>query len=216
LVFHIVNGTFEIDRDFRKLYKSESISIETKYPILLLAKSMLTKLIFEYEHQRLLHAGPQPLLAGVREQYWPLDGRNIARKTVHQCVRCFRTKPVICQHICDDLPKERVEPRRPFEVCGVDYAGPILVKTSLRRNAQATKGYFCVFICFVTKAVHLELVGYPSTNAFLAALRRFWSRRGISKTIYSDNGTNFVGVNRQLQELRNLFLSEQHKEQLKE
>ncbi|CAI6372181.1 unnamed protein product [Macrosiphum euphorbiae] len=201
-----------------RLNKSESISIETKNPILLPAKSTLTKLIFEHEHRRLLHAGPQALLAGVRERYWPLDGRNIARKTVHKCVLCFRTKPVICQPICGDLPKDRIEPRRPFEVCGVDYAGPIMVKTSLRRNAQATKGYICVFICFATKAVqHLELVGDLSTNAFLAALRRFWSRRGISKTIYSDNGTNFVCANRQLQELRHiLFLSEQHKQQVQE
>jgi len=199
-----------------RLNKTESISIDARNPILLPAKSALTKLIFEYEHRRLLHAGPQALLSGVREQFWPMDGRNIARKTVHKCVQCFRTKPVICQPICGDLPKDRVEPRRPFEVCGVDYAGPILVKTSLRRNAQMTKGYICVFICFVTKAVHLELVGDLSTNAFLAALRRFWSRRGMSKTIYSDNGTNFVGANRQLRELRELFLSELHKEQVQE
>ncbi|XP_025192036.1 uncharacterized protein LOC112592240 [Melanaphis sacchari] len=36
----------------------------------------------------------------------------------------------------------------------------------------------------------------------------------MTKTIYSDNGTNFVGANQQLQELQNLFLSEQHKHQV--
>jgi len=90
------------------------------------------------------------------------------------------------------------------------------VKSSLRRNAQPTKGYICVFICFATKAAHLELVGDLSTNSFVASLRRFWSRRGLSKSIYSDNGTNFVGANRQLQELRDLFLSDQHNQQLQE
>jgi len=54
---------------------------------------------------------------------------------------------------------------------------------------------------------------YTQTSALLAALRRFWSRRGISKTIYSDNGTNFVGANRQLR-VQDLFLSELHKEQV--
>ncbi|XP_022182788.1 uncharacterized protein LOC111042467 [Myzus persicae] len=199
-----------------RLNKAESICNDKRNPIILPEKSTLTKLIFEFEHRRLLHAWPQALLAGIREKYWPMNGRNLARKIVHKCVRCFRTKPIICQPICGDLPKDRIEPGRAFEVCGVDYAGPILVKSSLRRNAQPTKGYICVFICFATKAAHLELVGDLSTNAFLAALRRFWSRRGPSKAIYSDNGTNFVGANRQLQELRDLFLSDQHNQRLQE
>ncbi len=156
-----------------RLNKAESICKDTLNPIILPEKSTVTKLIFEFEHRRLLHAGPQALLAGIREKYWPINGRNIARKTVHKCVQCFRTKPMICQPICGDLPKDRIEPGRPFEVCGVDYAGSILVKSSLRRNAQPTKGHICVFVCFVTKAALLELVGDLSTNAFLAALRRF-------------------------------------------
>jgi len=79
-----------------RLNKAKSICSDTRNPIILPKKSTLTKLIFEFEHWRLLHAGPQALLAGVREQYWPLNGRNIARKTVHKCVQCFRTKPIIC------------------------------------------------------------------------------------------------------------------------
>ena len=52
-----------------------------------------------------------------------------------------------------------------------------------------------------SKAVHLELVSNLTNEAFIASLKRFFSRRGKSKSIYSDNGTNFVGASRELVEL---------------
>ncbi|XP_033317546.1 uncharacterized protein LOC117215265 [Bombus bifarius] len=64
------------------------------------------------------------------------------------------------------------------------------------------------------KAVHIELVGDLTSEAFIAALRRFIARRGFCVTIYSDNGTNFVGANNELRELRNLLQSDDHKHHL--
>ncbi|XP_011169927.2 uncharacterized protein LOC105202932 [Solenopsis invicta] len=49
------------------------------------------------------------------------------------------------------------------------------------------------------KAVHIELVEDLTTDSFIAALKRFVARRGKVKNIYSDNGTNFVGADRVLQ-----------------
>lgn len=49
-----------------------------------------------------------------------------------------------------------------------------------------------------TKAIHLEAVSDLTTEAFLAALRRFFARRGKSSHLYSDNGTNFIGANRSI------------------
>lgn len=139
----------------------------------------------------------------------------LQKKTVHKCIACFRTKPSTYQPILGDLPAPRIEvTNHAFLTCGVDFAGPILIKSSLRRNASTSKCYICVFVCFFSKAVHIELVGDLTTNSFLAALRRFWSRRGIGNVIYSDNGTNFVGANRQLKELRELFTSETHKKMI--
>ncbi|XP_064556716.1 uncharacterized protein LOC135441151 [Drosophila montana] len=51
-----------------------------------------------------------------------------------------------------------------------------------------------VFVCFATKAVHLELVKDLSTASFLNALKRFISTRGKPSQIWSDNATNFVGA----------------------
>ncbi|KAJ8932267.1 hypothetical protein NQ318_003045 [Aromia moschata] len=51
-----------------------------KHPAVLSAKHSLTILVFSFEHIRLHHAGPQLLLASIREKYWPLRGRNLRNK----------------------------------------------------------------------------------------------------------------------------------------
>jgi len=58
--------------------------------------------------------------------------------------------------------------------------------------------YIAIFVSFVTKSVHIEVVTSQSTEAYLAALRRFIARRGKPRTICSDNGTNFQGAAIQL------------------
>lgn len=77
---------------------------------------------------------------------------------------------------------------------GVDYAGPITAISRQGRGSRTIKVYIAIFICFATKAIHLELVGDLTSHSFLSALRRFISRRGKPQNIYSDNGTAFVGA----------------------
>ena len=54
----------------------------------------------------------------------------------------------------------------------------------------------------VTKAVHIEVVSDLTSQAFLAAFKRFAGRRNLCKVIYCDNGTTFQGADK---ELRRLF-----------
>ena len=82
-----------------------------------------------------------------------------------------------------ELPSTRVQSSRPFVTTGVDYAGPISLRLGPPRSKTITKGYIAIFVCFVTKAVHIEVVTSLSTEAFLAALRRFIVRRGKPRTI---------------------------------
>ena len=58
-----------------------------------------------------------------------------------------------------------------------------------------------MFICFASKAVHLEAVSSLTSDAMVAALRRFIARHGIPSQNVSDNATNFVGARRDLNEL---------------
>jgi len=197
-----------------RLKHAATIDIFQRHPIVLPAKCSFTKLIFSNEHEVLLHGGPQVMLTSVRLKYWPLNGRNIARMVARRCVKCFKYRPVVMQPIMGDLPRSRVEPVRAFKRTGIDFAGPFYVKTHLRRNAIKNKVYVCIWVCLVTKAVHMELVGDLTTQSFLNALQRFCSRRGLCTDIYSDNATNFVGANRQLQELKTLILSKEHQTQV--
>jgi len=183
-----------------------------RQPVLIPPSCTLSKLIFRDAHHKLMHGGPMAMLAYVRERFWPVNGRNMAKRIFYECVKCFRTKPVVVQPIMGDLPKDRVTINRPFTVCGVDFAGPFSIKTSLRRNAPVNKGYVCLFVCFATKAIHMELVCDLSTEAFLNALKRFTNRRGVCSVIYSDNATNFVGANRRLLQLKNIFHNDKNME----
>ncbi|XP_030750245.1 uncharacterized protein LOC115878029 [Sitophilus oryzae] len=71
-----------------------NFSFDVKHPILLSSKHHLTKLLFRHEHLRLFHAGQQQLLYSIRQRYWPLAGRNLAKQTVHSCIKCYRCKPL--------------------------------------------------------------------------------------------------------------------------
>ncbi|XP_046145604.1 uncharacterized protein LOC123988890, partial [Osmia bicornis bicornis] len=82
---------------------------------------------------------------------------------------------------------------------GAPEARPLTLKTWRGRGAKTQKGWICVFVCFATSAVHLEVVTDYSADAFIAAYRRFAARRGTAASLYSDCGTNFQGADAQLQ-----------------
>jgi len=103
--------------------------------------------------------------------------------------------------VMGSLPSDRVRPSRAFTITGVDFAGPIITLVNKGRGRKTNKSYIALFICFSIKAIHLEATSELTTATFIAALRRFISRRGRPRILYSDNGTNFIGANRELKEV---------------
>ncbi|GFW40573.1 uncharacterized protein TNCV_4824091 [Trichonephila clavipes] len=73
-------------------------------------------------------------------------------------------------------------------------------ETKFKRSRVTLKSYIAIFICFSTKATHLEVVSNLTTEAFLACLRRFIARRSKPSVIWSDNATNFKGARNILSE----------------
>lgn len=188
-----------------------NISFSQKHQIILPKESHVTNCIIRSEHERLLHAGPKLLLSNLNQKYWIVNGLLHVKKFTNKCIICFRQKATASKQLMGSLPAGRVTSMsHPFEVTGVDYAGPINVKLSRIRRSVTGKGYICVFVCFATKAIHLELASDLTTETYLACLRRFISRRGLPKQIYSDNASTFKGARSQLTELYDLQSSQDH------
>ncbi|XP_043285700.1 uncharacterized protein [Venturia canescens] len=101
------------------------------------------------------------------------------------------------------LPSTRVTPARAFLFTGVDYAGPVSLRSWRGRGHKTYKGWLCIFVCFTTSAMHLEVVTDATTDTFIAAFRRFTGRRGHVHTLYSDCGKNFQGADAELRRLFN-------------
>ena len=85
------------------------------------------------------------------------------------------------------LPKTRVTSAVPFSRTGLDYLGPLYIKT---KEGQR-KVWVCLFTCMVTRAIHLELLQDMSAEEFLLGFRRFISNRGTPIEITSDNALQF-------------------------
>ncbi|XP_043487123.1 uncharacterized protein LOC122514394 [Polistes fuscatus] len=191
--------------------RNANLPFQEKCPILLPSRNHVTDLLIRKFHEQNFHAGIQTTLYAVRQRFWTLDGKNQVRKIIRNCVRCIRFRASGIQYKMGDLPKARVQENIAFSHIGVDFFGPLYAKEKKYRNQGRVKIYGCIFVCMCIKAVHIELVSDLSTDAFLAAFRRFTGRRAIPAHVYSDNGTNFVGANNQLKDLYALINSDEYK-----
>lgn len=181
-----------------RLQKS-GLSFEQIHPCVLSPNHILAKLIIRYYHESYFHAGPTLLRSVLRRQFWILRINSAIKHCMIRCHTCIRLKAETCKQVMASLPKARVVPARPFTTTGVDYAGPFQMLEIRGRRKVPIKAYLAIFVCFATKAVHLEMVSDLTSNAFLAAFSRFVSRRGVPKDMYSDNGTTFVGASKILE-----------------
>ena len=165
-----------------------------RYPIVLPKSDYIVNLIIRNKHEELHHAGIATTMNSLRENFWILGGRKVIRSVIKKCVTCQRhdLKSLTCAPA--PLPFNRVRDATIFEVIGLDFAGPIFLKGN-------KKSWICLFTCAVYRAVHLELVNSLNTPSLLMALRRFIGRRGRPSVAYSDNGTNFKGLDNRFQKI---------------
>ncbi|XP_063372556.1 uncharacterized protein LOC134660705 [Cydia amplana] len=176
------------------------MSEEMEHPKIIPRESRLATLLIDQAHKLTLHGGATLTLSSLRQEYWITGGYNTVKRELLKCVTCRKQEGKKQVQLMGDLPAARCNPAKPFYHTGVDYTGAVDIKASKGRGARTLKGYIAIFICMVTKAVHLELVTDLTSSAFLAALRRMAARRGAPAHMYSDIGKNFVGGNRKLQE----------------
>lgn len=143
-------------------------------------------------HRQKKHCATNTLLSIIREKFWIVKARKLVDHVVyspqHGCIECrrYRLKPYSYPQ-APDLPEERVKSMRPFGNCGVDYFGPLKVKTP----NGSEKVWVALYTCLTIRAIHLELADSYSAESFLRTFRRFVARRGVPDIMMSDHGTNF-------------------------
>ncbi|GFV35014.1 integrase catalytic domain-containing protein [Trichonephila clavipes] len=163
--------------------QNSQLPFNSKHPIILPSQHSISELLIKEQHIAHLHAGPTLLAHVLRQSHWIVGSRKLINKCIRKCLKCnkFKTSTTTPQ-LMGNLPKHRATLERPFFSCGIDYAGPVLIKCNKCRGTKSTKGYIALFVCLATKAVHMEAVGDLTTDSFIAALRRFSARRGAPAT----------------------------------
>ena len=169
------------------------LSFEAKHPIII-PSTHITKLLVRFQHIYLKHAGVSTIVSTLRNGYWIIQLRKIAKAVCRECVTCRRCDSKACSQPVAPLPELRVKSAPPFTVTGLDFAGPLFCV-----DLPSKKLYILLFTCTVIRSVHLELTDSLSILDCLFAIHRFTARRGIPSVLYSDNAKTFVGVSHLLQ-----------------
>ncbi|XP_042610577.1 uncharacterized protein LOC109111550 [Cyprinus carpio] len=178
-----------------RLRHCEVLEEDAVHPAVLDPRHPITVLIIKDYDERLHHPGTERLFAEIRRTYWILRGREAVRRYQRQCTECrkWRGRPEV--PLMADLPLTRQRYFRPaFYSSGMDCFGPFLIKIG-RRNE---KRWGIIFKCMTTRATHLDLLSSIDSDSFLMALRRFIARRGKPYELLCDQGTNFKGGEREL------------------
>ena len=117
----------------------------------------------------------------VMHQAWILSRKRLIKTVIHNCITCQRVKPRMAHQLMGDLRAAQVKPTRLFSTAGLDYAGPIQVRITKGHGHKSYKGYIVLFVCFVTRAIHLKNGSNRISVAFIGGYRRFVSRRSICR-----------------------------------
>ena len=188
--FEQLKKTLNIVEDENKMLRcigrleNSDFDESARKPLILPKEHEFTWLVIKDCHIKVHHSGLKGSLAELRSRYWVPKRRQTVKKQINRCVTCrrvggksFNSPPTA------SLPEFRVRETFPFSKVGIDFAGPLYVKSKERKMEKV---YIALFTCCVTRAVHLELVEDLSSQTFRRALRRFLSRRGTPALIVFD------------------------------
>ena len=166
--------------------------IQGHYPVYLPDTHPYTVKLVEDAHRCTLHGGVGLTMARIRERYWVPRLRRLAKKVIKGCYGCRRFQVKATEKPPPgNLPRDRTEGNRPFQVVGVDFAGPIKYRVTQKKEGKA---YIILYACSLTRALYLELSKSMGTSEFLRSLKRLVARKGRPEKIYSDNAKTFTAT----------------------
>ncbi|XP_047024130.1 uncharacterized protein LOC124633081 [Helicoverpa zea] len=178
-----------------RINAAPEITPDVKQPVVLDGRSHITQLIVKHYHQRAFHGHQEIVVNELKQKYWIVRIRPTVKHVISKCTLCRIRRAQPRPPRMGDLPEGRLaHHQRPFTHTGVDLFGPMEVTIGRRRE----KRYGVLFTCLTVRAIHVELVGSLTTDDVIMALRRMAARRGWPRHLYSDNGTNLRGADKEL------------------
>ena len=176
---------------------STGVDDNTKRPTILPRTHRITFLIIMDFHRRYNHQNHETVVNELRQRFFIPRMRALFRSVRLSCQECKNNSVQPQVPIMAQLPPARLASfSRPFSFVGVDYFGPL--KVNVHRRSE--KRWGVLFTCLTTRAIHIEIAYTLSSDSCIVAMRNFIARRGTPQEFFSDNGTNFVGAERELRE----------------
>uniref|UniRef100_A0A8R1IA90 Integrase catalytic domain-containing protein n=1 Tax=Caenorhabditis japonica TaxID=281687 RepID=A0A8R1IA90_CAEJA len=198
----IMPKNLKLKKDERGVFRhprnldSSKLSNESKEPILLMRGHPLTSLIIRDIHRENVHIPASYMPGAVYQKYWVNKLGLEIRKVLKRCYRCKRQSGQPFSYpYAQNLPTCRTISATPFSQVGLDYFGPVSYTGAM---GIKKKTWVLLITCLITRAVHLELVTDNSTITYLMALKRYFGRRGVPKTILCDNAPGFLLGNKMI------------------
>ena len=166
--------------------------VEGDYPAYLPAKDLFSEKIVERAHLKTLHGGVGFTITEVRRKYWIPQLRRMAKGVIHRCHGCKRFHAIAFTRPREgNLPRDRTQGNRPFQVIGVDFAGPF---TYVKDHKTEGKAYVLLYTCSLTRAIYIDVLPDQTLEELLASIKTFIARRSRPEKIYSDNFSSFVAA----------------------
>ena len=134
------------------------------------------------------------------EKFWIPRLQKLTKRVVRICSGCKHFQAVAFANPPPaPLTRERTEGTMPFNVIGVDFAGPVKHRD---KRKEEQKAYVVLYSCCLTCGVFLELLPSLETTELIKSLKRLIARRGRPSKIYSDNGQTFVAAAKWLKKVQ--------------
>lgn len=188
--FKVMRARSRIDVD-----RVTDIPLSVKRPILLPKNNRITDLIMMHYHKMYHHRNSETVINEMRQKFIIPAMRVKLRSIKNKCQWCKNQSAKPQTVIMGNLPPARLATfSRAFSCIGIDYFGPLYV--AVRRSRE--KRWGILITCLTTRGVHLEIAHSLSTDSCILGLRRFMSRRGTPRQIFSDNATNFRSASKEL------------------
>lgn len=180
----------------------QKFTLDRINPIILHKDHHLTHLIILKYHYSQAHHNEKTVVVNLLQRFFIHQIKRTVNKVIRRCClicKISKARPEV--PLMGDVPDVRLAMEtNVFSNVIIDLLGPIHVKGT---RFVSCKRYILVYSCLTTRALHLELIENLESQATLRALQNTFNLRGVPNEIYSDNGTNFTGSNKIIQESYN-------------